>query len=183
MTYIAAIERHYAEIWGVDGMVCPFSKGPVDALPEEFAVLRFPPHGDRTMWTYATRGMSLLDDAKPVELHVFAPHEADGIVEILYAVAYYHRTGARLDLDHSVNFGKPWIGHSQCTYGLISLPYLDGPDLELLHLAHGTVHFYWLIPITAAEVAYKKQHGMEALESKFEEVELDYLDPNRASAV
>jgi len=64
---------------------------------------------------------------------------------------------------------------------MASLPYLDGPQLEWLgHLGQGT-RFLWLIPITASEVAFKKKHGLEALESRFEQLDLKYLDPHRDS--
>jgi hypothetical protein len=45
------------------------------------------------------------------------------------------------------------------------------------------IRFLWLIPISASEVIYKKQHGLEALESLFEQTNLDYLKPNRASVI
>jgi hypothetical protein len=105
----------------------------------------------------------------------------DAIVEILTAVSHYHRTGTPLGLGHSVNFGKPWVAGSACTHGLISLPYLDGPSLEWL--ANPEVRFLWMIPITDAEVQFKKRHGMEALEQRFEEAQFDFLDPFRASVV
>jgi hypothetical protein len=38
-----------------------------------------------------------------------------------------------------------------------------------------------MIPITEAEVRFKKTHGMEALEQKLEESRFDFLDPLRAS--
>ena len=43
--------------------------------------------------------------------------------------------------------------------------------------------FTGLIPITAAERNYKKENGVEALETLFEEHSLDYLNPSRASLV
>jgi hypothetical protein len=183
MTYAQDIARHYAEIWGVVGEECASPGGPVDALPEDFAVLRFPPHGDRPVWTYATRAMSQPGDAAPVELHLFTPSKADEVVQILYALAHFHRTAAPLDLEHSVNFGQPWLGQSECSYGLISLPYLDGPALEQFRRGDALIHFYWLIPITPAERAYKVGHGMDALETRFEEAEFDYADPDRPSVV
>jgi len=104
-------------------------------------------------------------------------------VELLVAVAHFHRTGAPLDLAHTVNFGKAWIGNSQCEYGLVSLPYLDGPSLELLETSDGAINVYWLLPITAAERNFKKANGAKALEEIFDEVEIDYVNPQRESAV
>jgi len=87
-----------------------------------------------------------------------------------------------LGLGHSVNFGKPWIGKSSCEYGLLSLPYLDGPELEHMSLSSGmVVDFLWLIPVTKPEIDFKKTRGLEALEKRFEECQLNYLDANRVS--
>ena len=86
-------------------------------------------------------------------------------------------------MGHSVNFGRPWIDGSQCDYGLISLPYLDGPDLEVLSLGSRTVKFYWLIPVTPSEVDFKKRLGLEALEVEFDRSGLDYVNPQRKSVI
>lgn len=73
------------------------------------------------------------------------------------------------------------MDHSACTYGLISLPYLDGPSLEWN--ADRSVRFLWLIPITKAERDFKMKNGLEVLEARFEEMGFDYADPARASVV
>jgi hypothetical protein len=113
---------------------------------------------------------------------MFSPEESTEVVELLAAVAHYHRTGRALGFGHTVNFGKPWIDVSECDHGLISLPYLDGPNMEDLRLSDNlTVKFGWLIPITAAEVDYKKVHGLEALEQRLEDAAFNYLDPHRRS--
>lgn len=127
--------------------------------------------------------MSLPADDKPLELHVFSPWETDQVVEILVATAHFHRTSTKLDVGHSVNFGRPWIGKSDCDHGLISLPYLDGPRLEHLPVETGTVKFYWLIPVTASEVNFKKANELEALEVELEKSAFDYVDPLRQSVV
>jgi hypothetical protein len=126
--------------------------------------------------------MSQLADEDRLEIHLFTKKSqgpSSEIIEVLTAVAHYHRTGRALGLGHSVNFGRPWVAGSACTHGLLSLPYLDGPDLEWL--AAPRVRFLWMIPITEAEVRFKKTHGMEALEQKLEESRFDFLDPLRAS--
>lgn len=105
------------------------------------------------------------------------------MVELLYFTAHYHRTGAELGLWHTVNFGRPWLVGSNCQYGFISLPYLDGPSLENLQTEHSVAKFYWLIPVTSAEVEYKKMNGIEALEGRFERWKLDYANPLRKSTV
>jgi hypothetical protein len=116
---------------------------------------------------------------------MFSPIQTDGHVELLTAVAHYHRTGRLLDLGHTVNFGRPWLDGSACEFGIISLPYLDGPKIEQLHLTDGSsvVNCLWLIPITEAERDYKRSDGIASLESRFEESRFDYLDPLRPSVI
>lgn len=178
-----AIEEHYKENWGRAGLECDFSAGPSHELPPDFSVLKFPPDASRAMWTYSTRCMSQPQDESPVELHMFSPIESDDLVELLFAVAHYHRTGVHLGLGHSVNFGRPWLNGSKCEYGLVSLPYLDGPRLENLSISFRSLKFYWLVPVTRPEVEFKKVNGLEALERKFETAGLDYINPQRASVV
>jgi hypothetical protein len=129
--------------------------------------------------------MSQPGDTERCEVHLFSPIPTESHVELLTVLVHYHRTGARLGWEHSVNFGRPWLPGSECRYGLVSLPYLDGPILGELKLPETkeTVWFLWLIPITEQEREYKKAYGMEALERRFEESSFDYLDPKRRSVV
>jgi hypothetical protein len=127
--------------------------------------------------------MSDLSCANPIELHIFSRNKDEGLIELLTAITYYHRNTASLDLNHTVNFGKPWKNGSKCEHGLISLPYLDGRGLENLQLLNTTVKFYWLIPITKGEVDYTKRYGVESLEKMFEGPSFNYLDEVRRSIV
>jgi hypothetical protein len=181
--YLTSIINHYKENWGDRGEVQTWDKGPREELADEFTVLEFPPEADRDMWTYATACMSHPDDKSPIELHLFSPQASQAHVELLTAIAHYHRNEVRLDLEHSVNFGRPWQLDSQCDHGVISLPYLDGPDLEILEFDGKTVQFLWLIPVTTEEVEYKKKYGFDSLEQEFEKYQIDYLDPLRISVV
>ena len=184
MTWCREIEDHYRRVWRASPEVCASPGGPVHEMPNGFAVLRVPPHGPRAMWTYATRCMSEPDDERPIELHMVSPWEAGAdVVELLYATAHFHRTATRLDLGHSVNFGRSWIGASECDHGLVSLPYLDGPELEVLTIGSRRVNCYWLIPITRSERDFKMRRGVDALEEEFERAGFDYLDPARPSVV
>ena len=180
--YAQSIDRHYTHLWTAPAEAVRLDKGPIGELPEEFRVLLF----NRTpeMMAFATRGMSQPDDKVRLEIHLLSrPSEKGNIdlVEILTAAAHYHRTECPLGLGHSVNFGRSLIPGSVCDHGILSLPYLDGPKLEWLD--NPEVRFLWLLPVTRAEVAFKKAHGLEALERRFEEVKFDYLDPFRASVV
>lgn len=181
MNWTNNIKEHYIRNWNAQPEVCMFQRGPVHELPPDFKVLAFPPRTGRTMWTYATCGMSLQSDPNPIEIHIFSPVRSDALVELLFAVAHFHRTGTKLDLWHTVNFGRPWLPSSQCSFGFISLPYLDGPNLENFECGDGVAKFYWLIPITKAELELKKAEGVEALEARFDASGFNYVEPTRAS--
>jgi hypothetical protein len=177
------ITAHYENCWGGKSTAKYWKRGPIEELTPGFTVLEFPPTKDRNMWTYATCGMSQQGDAPPVEIHLFVPVQSESLVELLTVIAHYHLTGAYLDVGHTVNFGRPWLAGSTCDHGLISLPYLDGPKLEWLEESDQKIHFLWLVPITLAEVQFKMTHGLEALESRFDSSQFNYLNPKRTSVV
>ena len=180
------IVEHYKKNWSDQNPnIKIWEKGPMQKLKPDFCILEFPPYDSREMWTYATCGMSSLDSGQPIEIHLFSSRRDDNLVELLTLVAYYHNTSDGLYLWHTVDLGKPWQDDSICSHGLISLPYLDGPDLENLYIPEvdENLKFLWFIPITEEEVRYKVKNGVEALEEKFEEGELDYLNPNRKSVI
>jgi len=182
-SYSTAITGHYIKQWGIEPSVLVPRPSAINQVRLDFRVLEFPPSDTRDMWTYATCGMSSFEVERPIEIHVFSSERTIELVDILTAIAHYHQTEQALDLGHTVNFGIPWKNSSLCTYGLISLPYLDGPDLEILDHHNHEVRFYWLLPITKAERDFKKMNGIEALEQLFDEYPPDYIDPNRPSVV
>ena len=184
MYYKNQVISHYASIWGEEYKSLTWHEGPFRELGEYFSVLEFPPQESRTMWTYSTCCMSHPDDPNPVEFHLFSPDKDESLVELLTALAHFHAFGERLDLWHTVNFGKSWKPKSLCSYGLISLPYLDGSKLELLKIDNEKItHFYWLIPVTEAEIHFKKEFGVEKLEVIFEKESFNYIDPFRKSVI
>ncbi len=183
VSYTELIENHYKTVWNTSGTKRNWDKGPLQDLPDDFHILEFAPHDHRNMWTYATCGMSLPDDESPIELHMFSLFKDEEIIELLTAIAHYHRNDSALDLGHTINFGRPWINESEATFGLISLPYLDGQNLEILKNNDNIIHFYWLIPITEREREFKKIHGIEELEKILELKQFNYLDPHRKSVI
>jgi hypothetical protein len=183
LEYKNQIKSHYETVWGIEGIPRYWYRGPIERLHLDFCVLEFAPSLERKMWTYATCWMSTPNDERPLELHLFSPVKDDSLIELLTVVASFHKNGARLDLDHTVNFGRPWLKDSQCSYGLITLPYLDGPRLEdgIIEGVSNPVKFYWLIPITKQEVEYKKKYGADSLEEIFESTGVNYIDLERRS--
>lgn len=177
--YRVAISTHYRRCWQSDCEMIRFDKGPIDDLPVDFRVLRFLPSDKRKMWTYATQCMSQPADSERLELHMFSSTANDGLAELLVATAHYHRTEMRLRLHDTINFGRPWIDESVCTHGLLSLPFIDGSNLEWLETDAGIVRVLWLVPLSRSEVVYAREKGAEALEERLEQAGFNYLDPLR----
>jgi suppressor of fused protein SUFU len=176
------LREHYSRNWQSQPQALKWMAGPIADFPHDFHVLQFPP-GKHNFWIYSTCGMSQAQDLSQVELHLFSPRETPKHVELLTAVAHYHRTGSTLNAGHTVNFGRPWLPESRCDHGLLSLPYLDGPALELAELDGGVVRCLWLVPVTASEVAYAKERGAESLEAMLESAGFNYLDAGRQPVV
>jgi len=183
---IKQLFAHYTNNWGEPHKVGTASGARALELGEAFRVLIFAPRPNRDMWTYATVGMCAVPEDQEghgLELHLFSPSENEDHVELLAAVTHYHLTEARLGVGHTVNFGRGWYPGSKCSYGLISLPYLDGPAVEWMNGRTCTVRFLWLVPITGTERNYKMESGLEALEQRLEEADFSYVDPSRSSVV
>ena len=179
-TYTEKLRRHYEDYFGVSGRKLTLESGPKEKLHQDFYVLEFKPNDRHNFWIYCSVGMSLnRNDENLIEVFILAPHRNLILEELISACASYHRNCLHLNLHHTVNIGKPWLDNSKCDHCFISLPYLDGEELELFNHNHKTYHCYWLIPITEKERDYKIEYGCEALEQLFEDKQLDYLNPNR----
>ena len=175
-----ALDCHYEAIWGRCRSRYTWDRG--RALPQECRVFEYT--SDKIpCWIYATCGMSLRTDPPLLELFLLSPTQAESHVELLTAIAHYHQTAARLDLGHTVNFGRAWLDESKCGFGLISLPYLFGPSLENARIDGIRTRVLWLLPITSEERAFKVEFGYQALEEIFEKQQFNYLDPMRNSVV
>lgn len=171
------LEAHWGEGTGQQFRILD----PHKKLPLAFRVLEFPPSDTHDFWIYATLGMSIDMGEHLVELHVFSQEQDINLIELLTITASFHRNDAPLGLHHSVNIGQSWQGDSLCDHAFISLPYLDGDELEIFSFGNSHLHNLWLLPITERERDYKMEHGWNALEELFEARGLNYLDTNRAS--
>lgn len=181
-SYQAVLERHYAQAWGEGIATVDFPSSTHSHLPPSFTVLALPSHPGRDVWTYATSGMSE-GMAAQIELYAVSNHATDAIPEFLAAIASFHQEMGGVGPGDTVNLGKGWAEGSLCEYALISLPYLEGPSLGMLAAAGRTVHIYWLLPLTKAEVEFKKLNGLEALEAALESSGFNYLDMMRPSVI
>jgi hypothetical protein len=123
-----------------------------------------------------------LDGEYSVEFVLLAPDENARHIETLAIVTHYHAiTTAKLDVGRIVNCGRPWLHNSACDHLLVSLPYPFGPTLEWCRSGTGgqDTRFLWLLPITASEASYASSWGVDSLEQRFDQCEIDAIDPQR----
>lgn len=170
---------HYEYFFDIDYTGIRLDLDILEELDEEFCILKFPPTEQREVWAYATLCMSNDDDIAPIELYMYSATENDTIIEILTNIAYFHKTESTLEETHVIEFCQPWHEESDCKYGLICPPYIDGPEFEEC----GNISCYWLLPITKQEAEYRVEFGMDELEEKFASDEFDFLDYNRNSMI
>lgn len=123
----ARLITHLCDEWGEEGC----SEVAFDPKPPGFdplLVFEFAPAGDRNFWTYATAGLSLcpaMDAHPPTELIAYSETRAEGLVDLLYQLAFKenptepYRAGdiASFDADPP-DLGIP-LGRD---YGLLSAP-------------------------------------------------------------
>jgi hypothetical protein len=156
--------------------------GPTWKVPPSFRVIEFAPGPRCGEWVYVSIGAWEGQSDSRLEFFIIAPEQDLRHVELLTMTAWYHRSH-NLGLGHTFPIGEPWLPRSSCEFMLVSLPYTFGPALEICEQGDSHIHFFWLFPITAEERQYKVREGLEALERRFEECEVNYIDPKRASVV
>ena len=182
--YTDELRLHYESFYGVASNRITLDNGPTHKLHPDFFILEFGPSKRHHMWTYATVGMSLdRDDDNLIELITYSKERDKSRVELLTVNASYHRNVAPLNLHHTVVVGQLTDFNTTCDHGFISLPYIEGKDLEVIKLNGREIHCYWFIPITKKERDLKIEFGFEALEDLFERNQFDYLDNMRKSLV
>ena len=170
-------QRVVVQGWRTDAMSAPHVR-----------VLRVDPETRGGLWLHVSSGASLPTGAvgRPAprgsEFVLVTPFKTLRAVELLAMVVYFHGV-QELSVGDIVSVGEPWLPGSTCGHLLVSNPYLLADELWKLPLPGRTVHFRWVIPITAEERAYAAERGLDALEQRFEEAGLEYWDPHRASVV
>jgi hypothetical protein len=161
--------------------------GPVKTRVPGFEVYEAGPGPRFGGWSYVTTGCwdATARNEHGGEFVLSASEPSLRHVELLTMVAYYHAgpEHQRLDLGHTLDIGVPWTKESLCTHLLISLPYFYGPEFEICAWPGGHARILAVQPITAAERAFKIEHGVEALEQRLEDAKATFASPYRPSVV
>ena len=185
MTHDTCLQAHLARFFdGHDVTYARWDRGPISATIPGFSVAVVSPGPRIGVWTYCSLGASrvLRPQTEPLEFAIAADSRDDRQVELVTMTAHYHAT-IGLAIGDTFPLGEAWLPGSQLTHMLVSLPYPYGPTFENCNCEGSDIRFLWLLPITGSELQYKKTHGLEALEAKFDEHSLGFWDSNRASVV
>ncbi|EDY57348.1 MULTISPECIES: suppressor of fused domain protein [Streptomyces] len=182
-----AVESHVrAFFMGHDVEVVDYDLGPErrEAVPD-LRVLVVEPGPRSDSWAFVTAGCwaSMEGNGHGLEFVMTAPVRDQRFIDLMAMIAHYHCGGHQLALEHSMPIGEPWVPGSTCEHLLVSLPYLHGPDLEHCPLPGGHARILWILPVTTAEIEFRRRHGHEALEQLFDEAEIIPTNPFRASVV
>ncbi|ARE78714.1 Suppressor of fused protein (SUFU) [Streptomyces sp. Sge12] len=174
--------RAYFEGHSVEVVVRDLGAGRREAVPD-LRILVVSPGPRSDSWAYVTAGCwaAMEEEGHGLEFVMTARCRDQRFIDLMAMIAYYHCGGHQLDLEHSMPIGEPWVPGSACDHLLISLPYLHGPDLEHCPLPGGHARILWALPVTAAEIEFRRREGHEALEQLFDEAEIVPSDPFRAS--
>lgn len=184
---VEAVELHVRRFFRGHSVHFHTWPGPVETRLPGFRVMVIEP-GPRTgLWTYLSIGAQQLREGEHgQEFFVLAEKPNDRHVELVTMAAYYSASedaSFRLGVGHTVPIGRPWVPRSALTSLLVSTPYPFGPELEHCDDPRGHVQILWLLPITEAERTYANEHGLEALEQRFDAQAIEYWKPDRPSAV
>lgn len=180
-----ALEEHVRRFFSTREIeAITWTAGPILEENPHFRVLRIPPESPGEVWTYVSVGgwPGTSDQKHGLEFIVCTASAEARAIELLAMTVYYNR-GGKLGLGHTLPIGEPWLPGSNCDNLLVCLPYPFGPDLETCHVGDRHIQFLWLLPISDAERAWKVSAGLEALESRFDEVGLRSWQVDRASVV
>jgi hypothetical protein len=182
------ILAHYGAFWGADRVdEVHWTPGRIGERLPDLHIVKIRPGAEADMWTFATIGAwrANEDEKHNLEFLAVARAEDASILWHMALTAYYHAGPAenRLGVGHTVPIGEGWVEGSPLDAVLVALPYLWGPKLENCLLRDRHVQVVWLMPITQAEREFAHEHGVDALEQRFEDTKVDYLDPFRKSVV
>lgn len=159
--------------------------GPITRVLPRFHVACIGPGPRTSLWTYASVGAweASREAGGGLEFFVLVDRRDDEKNALRLAMTAHYHHGEKLGEQHTFPLGEPWEPGCGLDHVLVSLPYTFGPELEVCEVPGGHVHFLWLLPITRAEREFKADHGLDALEEKFEEGGIEYWNPFRRSMV
>ena len=144
-----------------------------------------PPSEKYAFFSYVSCGIGEMSvEDGPCEYVLCSPFDTDEHRELvsMLGAAIAARGTAFRDGD-VIAIGRPWLVGSFMERLLVSRPYPFGPKLEEADQVAAQLRILWLLPIYEDEAQILEMDGLEALEQRFENAEIDLLDPLRTSVV
>ena len=183
-------EEHYERHFG------PLSE-PVmhstDIKVPHIDIYQYAPTDDRSYWTLITGGMSdyrqpgIPEGLSPrAEILTYAEKPQNWMFSVLKGLAEMPFDNETfLHWWHTVPNGMPMTAEpSELTNFFFLPPYFEGPEFDALKIDGDDVDILWMIPITDKELAFKLEHGAQALEELFERYTLGpVINESRQSMV
>lgn len=120
------------------------------------------------------------------DLHEFAllsPFAYPRHVETVTMVAHWQAAGKSADVGSILALGWPWMEGSEADHLLVTPLYAYPPEFTRFRDGGQDISILWLVPIHANEAAYVRRRGMERLEDRFEQYDVNLLDPRRSSVM
>jgi hypothetical protein len=179
-----AIRQHYETFFDREGRELTWPRGPGAHRLGAFRVLEVPPNERTALWTYASVGAYAFTPPgeEAIELVLLTEQPTGRGVELVTLAATYHQT-RRLQPGHRLPLGEPWLEGGTCDAFLVSRPHPFEATFGTIPLGARSVRVLWLLPITPAERRFAGDHGVEALEQRFDDAVVEYWRPGRASVV
>jgi hypothetical protein len=140
--------------------------------------------------TYATLGLSdtpIPGRVRPplgVEVLGACDSKADGFIAALAAIAFEAITaGRRCEPGEVFQDVIPAGLSTTLRHAMLVPPFLWEEELGSIVVDYKTVAWLLAVPISDAEAELRAEQGSDALETRFEEAEIDIFNPSRPSVV
>jgi suppressor of fused protein SUFU len=184
----STVREHIRDQWpDVELQTMAWTLGSFESDYPDFRTVIVPPHGDDDFWTYVSMG-AWVGGAERRHAHEFVLMSA--VEEALHVekMAALVRREADPDVPpitagRAIPLGDPWLEGSPCDHALFDELHTFPPEFCCLNFEDLSIHFLWMVPITAGEYRYWEEHGADALRERFGEAQVDITQPVRASVV
>ncbi len=179
------IKKEYETLWGkASREIKPDVSANILKDFPELKILEFPPSRLHKNWIYATLGMSSIatNTNELPEVHIYASEKSsDSIAAITSLISYsLHQPLKFCTIFPCFKDNKK---HSGCSYITLAYPECDGEGFKEIFFDKKEVLFIWLLPITHNEKKLIEEKGLEALEDKLFEKNIEDYNWDRKSLV
>lgn len=190
MPLIDQREAHYEKFLGP--IMDPVMHS-TDIKPVHIDIYTFPPTEERPYFTLITGGMSDLRQNVPARYHslgrraeilTYAAEPQGWMYNVLKGLAEMpFDDNTFLHWYHTAPNGKAMTAEpSDLTAYLFVPPYLEVEEFSPMTIDGDNTDFLMMVPITARELNFTREHGIDAMLNVFDEHDFDYIINERRSS-